>query len=101
MLTDAVAYKYPGALVTGKDLRQVQPSHVLPNVKFEVNDVEQAWTYNTFFDFVHARNICGFIKDWPALLENAYKCVYLFLASNALLFCLFIYWSSRLDLGTC
>jgi hypothetical protein len=45
---------------------------VPPNVKFEVDDCEEPWTFNTPFDFIHARYLSGAIKDWPALIRQCY-----------------------------
>ena len=84
---------YPEAEVVGVDLSPIQPtwtavssSSVMhrwwicaymnrqPNVKFEIDDLTQEWTYDAnSFDFIHVRTMGGSIKDWPAFLEQAYK----------------------------
>jgi SAM-dependent methyltransferase len=65
--------KYPSAEVLGNDLSPIQPSLVPPNVKFEVDDVENEWVYGSKFDFIHSRYLAGAIKDWPKLMSQAFK----------------------------
>ena len=70
----AVADEYPGAEVIGIDLSPIQPTWVPPNVRFYVDDAESEWDERPdSVDFVHARHICMAIKNWPRLLEQAYK----------------------------
>ncbi|KAI9679520.1 MAG: hypothetical protein M1817_005542 [Caeruleum heppii] len=69
-----VADEYPSAVVTGTDLSPIQPRWVPPNVKFEVDDVEQEWTYNDdHFDLIHTRIMNGSIRNWPVLFQRI-KC---------------------------
>ena len=64
---------YPAAEITGSDLSPVQPEWVPPNVKFEIDDVRDTWTYPPdHFDFIHARTMAGSILDWPAFLRQCY-----------------------------
>lgn len=66
--------EYPSAEVVGVDLSPIQPSFVPPNVKFYVDDVESPWVDPPeSVDYIHARHICMAIKDWPALLKQAYR----------------------------
>lgn len=46
-----------------------------PNCRFMVDDIESEWPYreNEKFDFIHARSICGAIKDWDELFRQCYK----------------------------
>lgn len=46
---------------------------VPPNVRFEVDDIENHWVYRSEFDYIHARYFAGAIKDWPNLLRQAFK----------------------------
>ncbi|KAI1405186.1 S-adenosyl-L-methionine-dependent methyltransferase [Hypoxylon fuscum] len=68
------ADQYPNAEVIGTDLSPTQPLWVPPNVKFELDDCTQPWTWpeNTF-DFVHGRYLFGAIADWNELLKQAYR----------------------------
>lgn len=65
---------YPSAQVIGTDLSPIQPTWVPPNVKFQIDDAEAEWTWERdSFDYIHIRHLAGAIKDWPALLKQAYK----------------------------
>ncbi|MCJ1440936.1 MAG: hypothetical protein MMC23_001422 [Stictis urceolatum] len=64
---------FPQASVLGNDLSPIQPRWVPPNVVFEVDDVEQDWTYTQLFDFIHARSMAAAIKNWPRLMEQCYQ----------------------------
>lgn len=59
----------------GNDLSAIQPPWVPPNVKFEIDDVECPWVYEAPFDFIFCRYMAAAILDWPALVQNVYKCV--------------------------
>ena len=43
------------------------------NVKFEVDDAEQPWTFQKPFDFIHVRYMSAAITDWPKLMRQAYE----------------------------
>ncbi|KAM0350610.1 hypothetical protein ACHAPU_003096 [Fusarium lateritium] len=56
------------------DISPIQPSWVPPNVKFEIEDCNQDWTFPPeSFDYVHIRYLVGCIRDWDKLFEEAYK----------------------------
>lgn len=63
---------YPEAEITGVDISATLPSAVPPNVTFEIDDIEDRWTYDQPFDLIHARYLAGAIKDWPRLVAQAY-----------------------------
>ncbi|KAI9864789.1 MAG: hypothetical protein M1813_002559 [Trichoglossum hirsutum] len=65
--------EHPSAEILGNDLSPIQPSMVPPNVRFEINDIEDTWTYATSFDYIHCRYMAGSILDWPKLARQAYK----------------------------
>ncbi|PSS22460.1 hypothetical protein M430DRAFT_65619 [Amorphotheca resinae ATCC 22711] len=68
------ADEYPQTTVLGTDLSPIQPSLVPPNLRFEIDDVQDRWTYpRDYFDFVHLRGLFGSIKDWPGLYSQAYR----------------------------
>ncbi|KAF1953810.1 S-adenosyl-L-methionine-dependent methyltransferase [Byssothecium circinans] len=67
--------KYPSAEVLGNDISPIQPSLVPPNVKFEVDDIEDEWVYSSKFDFIHARYLACSIKDWPKLMKQSFDFV--------------------------
>ncbi|KAI0890392.1 S-adenosyl-L-methionine-dependent methyltransferase [Annulohypoxylon maeteangense] len=67
------ADEFPDCEVIGTDLSPIQPSWCPPNVKFEIDDAQQPWTFApSSFDFIHLRYIVGGIADWTALFKQAY-----------------------------
>ncbi|TDZ65067.1 Secondary metabolism regulator LAE1 [Colletotrichum trifolii] len=64
--------EHPEAEVTGVDLSAVRDTFVPPNVKFEVDDVEEPWTYSEPFDYIHSRIMTGSITDWEKYIRNCY-----------------------------
>ncbi|EXJ73479.1 uncharacterized protein A1O5_03240 [Cladophialophora psammophila CBS 110553] len=62
------AHSHPGI-----DLSPIQPTWVPPNCRFEVDDFELDWRYTTPFDFIHARNIEGSVKDHRRLFRQAWE----------------------------
>ncbi|TGZ77498.1 methyltransferase domain-containing protein [Ascodesmis nigricans] len=69
-----MADKFPSAAVTGVDLSAIQPEWVFPNVKFEIDDLDQDWTFQEdYFDFIHVRQMFTGIRDYPGFLQQMYK----------------------------
>ncbi|CAG2001950.1 unnamed protein product [Fusarium graminearum] len=69
------ADEYPEAEVIGTDLSPIQPSWVPPNVKFELEDATNTWSWpDNYFDFIHIRYLIGAIADWGALFKEAFRC---------------------------
>ena len=49
------------------------PSHsVPPNVQFEIDDMEQEWTFTKKFDFIFSRMMTGAISNWVAYIERSF-----------------------------
>ncbi|KAK6949670.1 hypothetical protein Daesc_009753 [Daldinia eschscholtzii] len=68
------ADQYPNAEVIGVDVSPQQPQWIPPNLRFEVDDVTQPWTYEPdSFDYIHIRWLVGTIPDWYALFREAYQ----------------------------
>ena len=68
--------KYPSAVVIGTDLSPVQPTLVPPNVRFEVDDFEEEWTFERDrFDLVHARFLMSSASDYPRLYKQAFDAI--------------------------
>jgi SAM-dependent methyltransferase len=66
---------FPNAEVIGTDLSPIQPTWVPPNLRFEIDDSTQPWTYkDNTFDYVHMRYLFGSISDWPGLYKEAFRC---------------------------
>ena len=70
-----MADEFPNAIVVGTDLSPIQPNWVPPNCKFYIDDAEADWNYSTdeYFDFIHARGLCGGIADWTRFYSQAYQ----------------------------
>ncbi|KAL9055906.1 MAG: hypothetical protein Q9206_002956 [Seirophora lacunosa] len=64
---------HPDTEIVGTDLSPTQPSWIPPNVKFEVDDCEEPWTFQEEFDVVHARYLAAAVKDWPRLTAQAFQ----------------------------
>ncbi|OBR05082.1 Methyltransferase domain-containing protein [Colletotrichum higginsianum IMI 349063] len=69
---------HPEAEVVGVDLSPVQttlcnPCPVPPNVKFEVDDIEEPWTYQLPFDYIHTRIMTSSISDWKKFFQQCFK----------------------------
>ena len=43
------------------------------NVKFEVDDAEENWTFQHHFDFVHCRYLAAAIGDWEKLVRQCFE----------------------------
>jgi len=67
--------QFPNAEVMGIDLSPIQPGWVPPNVTFHVDDMEQQWTYKRKFDYVFARYLACALKDYKAVIKQAFQCV--------------------------
>ncbi|KAI1161684.1 S-adenosyl-L-methionine-dependent methyltransferase [Nemania serpens] len=62
------------AEVIGTDISPSQPEWVPPNLKFEIEDCTQSWTYPpNNFDFIHLRYLYGSISDWDGLYAQAFR----------------------------
>ena len=68
-----VADMFPTASVLGVDIAPIQPKWVAPNCQFEIDDIEDTWTYRReSFDFIHLRDPLYVVRDWPKLMRQAY-----------------------------
>ena len=63
---------YPAAEILGVDISASVPAFVPPNVQFEIDDVEDDWTYRKPFDYIHSRYMAGSIQDWPRFVRQCY-----------------------------
>lgn len=45
---------------------------VPPNVKFEVDDCEEEWTFAQPYDYIHSRYMVGSIRNWPRLVAQSF-----------------------------
>ncbi|KAL2670037.1 hypothetical protein Neosp_014917 [[Neocosmospora] mangrovei] len=68
------ADQYPSAEVIGTDISPIQPTWIPANLKFEIEDCTQEWTFSPeSFDYVHMRYLYGSISDWSALFKEAFR----------------------------
>ncbi|RYP40420.1 hypothetical protein DL767_001720 [Monosporascus sp. MG133] len=69
-----MAARYPGATIVGVDIAPIQAKLVPKNVKFEIADVEKPWRMSPeSVDFIQVRALAGMIRDWPALVAQAFE----------------------------
>lgn len=90
LLTDhGSADEHPEAEVRGVDLSPIQPSvyallwttgsliterhksRVPPNCSFEIDDLEDEWTFKYPFDFIFIRSMIA--KSWPGIFAKAFE----------------------------
>lgn len=66
---------YPNAEIYGVDISPIQPSWVPPNVKFEIDDVDDDWTWPAdHFDLAFSKlMISGCIGDVKKYLTQAFR----------------------------
>ncbi|KAL3424766.1 methyltransferase domain-containing protein [Phlyctema vagabunda] len=46
---------------------------VPPNLRFQIDDLEETWTFTNKFDFIYSRMMTGSFSDWPLVLNQAYQ----------------------------
>ena len=69
-----IADMYPTAQVIGVDIAHIQPAWVAANCQFEIDDIEEPWTYQkSSFDFIHGRDFVYCMRDYPKLLRQCYE----------------------------
>jgi SAM-dependent methyltransferase len=66
------ADEFPETSVIGVDLSPIQSPFVPPNLTFQVDDVEEPWTYSVKFDFIYSRMMTAALADWPRFFQRAY-----------------------------
>ncbi|KIV99165.1 hypothetical protein, variant [Verruconis gallopava] len=64
--------KYPSATIQAIDLSPTQADWVPPNVFFEIDDMEETWTFSRPFDYIHGKFLAGSIRDWPKLMAQSF-----------------------------
>ncbi|RMI95818.1 hypothetical protein BHE90_017393 [Fusarium euwallaceae] len=67
------ADEHPETEVIGVDLSPIQPEFVPPNLKFEIDDVDEDWTYPLPFSYIHSRMMNGSVKSWPEYLRKVFE----------------------------
>lgn len=69
----AMGERFPEAEIIATDISVCQPTDVLQNVSFELDDAQEEWTYTEPFDLIHIRGLTGAFRDWAAIYSSAYK----------------------------
>jgi SAM-dependent methyltransferase len=67
------ADEHPETQVFGVDLSPIQPVSVPPNVLFEIDDLEESWTFSKPFDFIFARMTVQFFGNPSHYFEQAFE----------------------------
>ncbi|KAL5584169.1 hypothetical protein FOVSG1_015520 [Fusarium oxysporum f. sp. vasinfectum] len=67
------ADEHPDIEVIGTDISPIQPNWVPPNLKFQIEDCEQEWTFeDSSVDYIHARGLSGNV-DRFGFTEKVFK----------------------------
>ncbi|KAH7244432.1 S-adenosyl-L-methionine-dependent methyltransferase [Fusarium redolens] len=64
---------HPETQVIGIDLSPIQPNFLPTNLQFQVDDLEDEWTFSYPFDFVFARMMTGSIGDFPKFFTQSFN----------------------------
>ncbi|KDN70474.1 putative methyltransferase domain-containing protein [Colletotrichum sublineola] len=65
--------EHPESEVVGIDLSPVQPGFTPPNVHYEIDDLEEEWSFSRKFDYVHSMMMTGAFKDWHNFHRQAFE----------------------------
>ncbi|CAK7270818.1 hypothetical protein SEPCBS119000_004279 [Sporothrix epigloea] len=66
------ADSHPESHVIGVDLAPVQ-CFALPNASFEIDDLEEQWTFTFKFDYIHSMMMTGAFRDWSRFYKQAFE----------------------------
>ncbi|WYZ39656.1 hypothetical protein EsH8_III_001570 [Colletotrichum jinshuiense] len=67
------ADEHPECEVLGFDLSANFPAYTPPNVRFEVDDLEEPWIYSRPFDYIHSRMMNGSVNDWEVYAKKCFN----------------------------
>ncbi|KAH0428583.1 hypothetical protein CcaCcLH18_08940 [Colletotrichum camelliae] len=67
--------EHPESEVIGVDLSPVQPGFTPPNVHYEIDDLEEEWSFSRKFDYIHSMMMTGAFRDWPNFHRQAFESV--------------------------
>ncbi|KAK7440739.1 TAM domain methyltransferase [Colletotrichum acutatum] len=60
-------------MVIGVDLSNIQPKWTPPNLTWELDDLEQNWTWSQPFDFIFVRMLAGSLKNYQDFINQAFE----------------------------
>ncbi|KAF4773604.1 hypothetical protein HER10_EVM0002323 [Colletotrichum scovillei] len=66
------ADEHPESEVLGVDLSPIQSTFVPQNVKFEIDDIEEPWTFSQPFDYIHSRLMTSSIGNWQEYIQKCF-----------------------------
>jgi SAM-dependent methyltransferase len=66
------ADEHPESKIIGVDLSPIQPSYAPANVSFQVDDLEEPWTFSAKFDFIYSRMMTVSFADWPKFFKQSF-----------------------------
>ncbi|KLP14638.1 Uncharacterized protein LW94_8071 [Fusarium fujikuroi] len=70
------ADSFPDTQVIGTDISPIQTGWIPPNLRFDIEDCTQEWTFApNSQDYIHFRWLVGSIVDWDQLFKEAYRCL--------------------------
>ncbi|OHW98545.1 methyltransferase domain-containing protein [Colletotrichum incanum] len=58
--------------VIGVDIVPPQVEFVPPNVFFEIDDIDETWTYSQPFDYIHSRMMTSSISNWKDYIQKCF-----------------------------
>ncbi|KAF5525323.1 Secondary metabolism regulator LAE1 [Colletotrichum aenigma] len=65
--------EHPDAEVIGFDLSPTMSDFVPPNVKFEVDDLDEEWNWSQPFDYIHSRFMNASIGNWQTFATKVFN----------------------------
>ncbi|KIN02708.1 hypothetical protein OIDMADRAFT_120239, partial [Oidiodendron maius Zn] len=67
------AEMFPSSRVIGTDLSPIQPLYVPTNCCFQVDDVEEEWSFSHKFDYIHGRMLLTCFKSHFPVIKSAFE----------------------------
>lgn len=61
------------SLVPPASFPSTERCSVPPNVQFQIDDLEESWTFSFNFDYIHVLMMTGAFRDWPAFYRQAFQ----------------------------
>jgi polyisoprenoid-binding protein YceI len=55
------------------DTSRVTTGSTPPNAHFEIDDLEESWTFSFKFDYIHVSMMTGAFRDWPKFFSQCYE----------------------------
>jgi hypothetical protein len=56
-----------------RDMLMRDDGSVPGNVQFEIDDLEEPWTFTFKFDYIHSMMMTGAFRDWPNFYRQAFE----------------------------